>query len=175
MSLFYNCLFAGPAPDLHQLLNQLVDEQQNEASEAIEQDTSFCFFENNGAFSLYYIDDEYIDNEDADSKAMLLIYPHIKEEMYTLAFGDFKVESSWYIDTNHSQNMAIADEAFARLLRGVLKQYKGDFVTLFNGEQVILYRTGGRIYLSQGSDIAQEPLLSLLDLQAYELRAYDII
>jgi hypothetical protein len=169
MSLIYNCLFAGPAPDLHQLLNQLVDEQQNEVSDTTAEDTSFCFFENNGAFSLYYIDDEYIDNEDADSKAMLLIYPSTKTQTYTLAFGNFRAESSWYIDTNHSQNMILADEAFTRLLRGVLKQYEGDFVTLFNGEQVILHRRDGRVYLKQDSDIAHEPMVSLLGLQAYKI------
>lgn len=170
MSLIYNCLFTDPSPDLYQLLDQLVDEQLDEVPETIAGDNVFCFFENNGAFSLYHVDDE-----DADSKPILLIYPHTKTVTYNLAFGDFKAESSWYIDTNNSRDMARADEALARLLRGVLRQYEGDVVTLFNGEQVILYRTAGRVYLNQGSDIAHEPLVSLLGLPEYALSTYKVV
>jgi hypothetical protein len=71
--------------------------------------------------------------------------------------------------------MATANEALARLLRSTLKQYAGDLVSLFNGEQVILYRTGEHVYLNEYSDIAQEPMISLLDLKEYELRDYKIV
>lgn len=169
MSLIYDCLFVGPAPDLHQLLDQLIDEYLDEVPEDIAGDNVFCFFENNGTFSLYYVDDE-----DADSKAVLLIYPSGRAETYTLAFGDFEVQSSWHISFN-KLNIARANEALARLLRGVLKEYEGDFVSLFNGEQVILYRTGGRVYLNASSDIAQEPLITLLGLEEYQLKTYQIV
>jgi hypothetical protein len=95
--------------------------------------------------------------------------------IYELAFGEFKAESNWYIDTNNSKSMATADQALARLLRSALQQYVGDLVSLFNGEQIILYRMGERVYLNEYSDIAQEPMVSLLDLKEYELRAYKVV
>ena len=170
MSLTYDCLFAGPSPDLHVLLDQLVDEHLDETPENTAGDDVFCFFENNGSFSLYYVDDD-----DVDSKPMLLIYPSTRPQTYTLAFGEFHVASNWYIDTNHTRNMAKADEALARLLRLVLKQYAGDFACLFNGEQVMLHRAAGRVYLNSESDISEEPSLSLLQLPDYELKTYNTV
>ena len=165
MSLSYTCLFAGQSADLHLLLNYLIDEHLDEVPEDIAGDNVFCFFENNGSFSLYYVDDE-----DIDSKALLIIYPSLSRspETYTLAFGDFKVQSSWFIHFD-KRNISKADEALTRVLRGVLKQYEGDFVNLFNGGYIKLYRTGGHVYLNQRSSIGQEPLRSLLNLPEYTL------
>ena len=173
MSLTYKFLFAGPSPDLHPLLDQLVDEHLEETPDPITEDNYFYFYESDGNFHLYYNEDNELDAE--HRKPMLLIYPHTRPRTYTLAFGEFNVVSDWYIDTNNTRNMAKADEALARLLRGVLTHYEGDFVCLFNGERVILYRTGGRVYLNESSDIAQEPMVSLLGLKGYELRAYEIV
>lgn len=174
MSLTYNCLFAGPSPDLHRILDQLVDEHLDEILDPLTDDSYFYFYESNGNFYLYYNDESGSDKPE-ESKPILFIYPYTKTEIYELALGKFKAESSWYIDTNNSRGMAIADQALARLLHSVLKQYVGDLVSLFNGEQVILYRTGEHVYLNEYSDIAQEPMISLLDLKEYELRGYKIV
>jgi hypothetical protein len=174
MSLTYNCLFAGPSPDLHRILDQLVDEHLDEILDPLTDDSYFYFYEDDGNFYLYYNDESEPDKPE-ESKPVLLIYPHSKAVIYELAFGDFKAENNWYIDTNNSRSMATANEALARLLRSTLKQYAGDLVSLFNGEQVILYRTGEHVYLNEYSDIAQEPMISLLDLKEYELRDYKIV
>ncbi|TVT38972.1 hypothetical protein FNT36_14975 [Hymenobacter setariae] len=174
MSLTYNCLFAGPSPGLHQILDQLVDEHLDEILDPLTDDSYFYFYESNGNFYLCYNDESEPDKPE-ESKPILLIYPHSKTEMYELALGEFKAESSWYIDTNNSRGMAIADQALARLLHSVLKQYVGDLVSLFNGAQIILYRTGERVYLDKYSDIAQEPMISLLGLKEHELRDYKVV
>lgn len=174
MSLTYNCLFAGPSPDLHRILDQLVDEHLDEILDPLTDDSYFYFYEDDGNFYLYYNDESEPDKPE-ETKPVLLIYPHSKAVIYELALGEFKVESSWYIDTNNSRGMATANEALARLLRSALKQYVGDLVSLFNGEQVILYRTGEHVHLNEYSDIAQEPMISLLDLKEYELRDYKIV
>lgn len=171
MSLFYKCIFDGPSPDLHLLLDQLVDEHLEEAPEAVADVKYFYFYEIENNFYLTYNEDD----DDADIKPVLLIYPHTGPHIFTLAFGEFEAVSDWFIDTNNTQGMAKADEALARLLRGVLTHYEGDFVCLFNSEKVMLYRTGGRVYLDESSDIAHEPMLTLLDLKAYELRTYPIV
>lgn len=173
MSLTYNCLFTGPAPDLHQLLDQLVDEHLEEALDPITEDDYFYFYESDKTFYLYYNEDNEHDRPD-NRKSLLSIYPSNKSKIYNLSFGNFKVNSSWFIGFNKF-NIARANEALARLLRNVLNEYEGDFVSLFNGEQIILYREAGRVYLNQGSDIAQEPMVSLLGLKEYELRAYKIV
>lgn len=172
MSLMYNCWFAGPSPDLHQLLDQLVDEHLEE----VPGEKYFYFHETNGTFYLYYSgDDGYDEDEDKDEdESLLFIYPSSGSGKYTVSFGDFEMKSSWFLEFN-KRKMLKADEAFARLLRGALKQYAGDFVSLFNGEQVILYRTGGHVYLNASSNIAQEPMVSLLGLQEYELRTYKVV
>jgi hypothetical protein len=174
MSLTYNYLFAGPPPDLHQILDQLVDEHLDEILNPLTDDSYFYFYENNGNFYLYYNDESEPDKPE-ESKPVLLIYPHIKTEIYKLALGEFKAESNWYIDTNNSRGMATADQALARLLRSALKQYVGDVVSLFNDAQVILYRTGECVYLNEYIAIAQEPMVSLLDLKEYELRDYKVV
>ena len=173
MSLIYDCLFAGPSPDLHLLLDQLVDEHLEEAPEAVSEKKYFYFYELDGNFHLYYNEDDELKPE--YTKPLLLIYPSTRPHTYTLAFGEFHVVSNWYIDTNNTRNMAMADEALARLLRVVLRQYAGDFVYLFNGERVMLYRAAGRVYLNSESDLSQEPALSLLQLPGYELATYPVV
>lgn len=169
MSLGYNCWFASPSPDPQQLLDQVTNDYIDEIE--IADDKWFFFFESQGVFYFYYNErDDFYNKEDT---LLLTIYPasasHLKK--HTLPVGELEVRHCWYLVMGKS-NADKANEAYARLVRTILQNYAGDFATLFEGSYLHLCRLAGRVYINEGSGLAQEPLLSLLEVSAYEVGNY---
>jgi hypothetical protein len=159
----YNCRFAGPAPDLHQVLEQVEDEY---LYHMVSNDEKWLFSyqsDEDGNFYLYY--NEPDDFYKRETTLLLDINPaatfYVRKQQ--LPVGELDVRHCWHM-TMGKGNIDKANEAYARLLRTVLQHYTGDFATLADSGYLYLCRLGGRVYLNRFSGLASEPLLSLLDL-----------
>ena len=155
MALTYSCLFPNAAPNLEKVVEYvlantpwLVDEVEQEEK----------------AIHLLF-----------QNELILSITPIFSSGSRELVTGCYAYDTYWSIRYG-KLSTSEADEAYVIILSYLVENYNDNFLSLFNGEQIILYKESGHVYLNKlcGLWNSQE-LLSFFGAADYEFADYVVV
>ncbi|RZJ58260.1 MAG: hypothetical protein EOO55_01270 [Hymenobacter sp.] len=154
MSLFYQIVFPQDAPEAETFIQRQLVEWAVTFQLEKESPTQFIVLQ--------------------QAEVVLALIVTHESNYVELSFGEYAYTTDWYIELGKSDGLT-AMKFYVALLGSVITSYKGDFLSLFNGERVVAKRENGHLYLNTESSIWQKDSnLALLANQPYELATYPV-
>ena len=154
MSLFYQVVFPQDAPELEPLIYHLANEWGPTITVVRGAENQFFVLQNG---------------------EWLLDLTILSESDYLeLSFGEYHYRINWYIVLGKIDRIK-AQSFYLEIVRGIVTSFPNDFLSLFNGERVVLKREKGILYLNTESGVWEnQDNLSLLGKNTYTMATYPV-
>lgn len=154
MSLFYQLVFPQDTPELEPLVKQLANEWGPTVTVVRERDNELVVFK--------------------DGQILLAITILSESDYIELSFGEYHYQSNWYIVLGKEDSME-SKRFYLELTSKLVTSFPHDFLSLFNGERVVLKKEGGQLYLNTESGVWKKPeSLAVLGGQEYTFVSYPV-
>lgn len=97
-----------------------------------------------------------------------------ERDSFELSLGEYFFNTDWYIELGKADGL-ISMQFFVELLGRVITGHDGDFLSVFNGELVVVKRENRQIHLNTESSIWKKTKnLTILGNHSYDFVTYPI-
>lgn len=154
MALFYQIVFPQKSPNAKVLLQEQIAEWADGYQLEIESPNQFVVLRN--------------------GELVVSLTVTSEQDSFELSLGEYFFNTDWYIELGKADGL-IAMQFYVELLGRVITGHVGDFLSIFNGELVIVKRENSQIHLNTESSIWKKlENLTVLTSQPYDFVTYPV-
>ena len=154
MALFYQIVFPEESPSAEILLQEQIAEWADSYQLKNESPNRFVVLR--------------------DGELIVSITVSNERDFFDLALGEYFFNIDWYVEIGKADGLA-GMQFYVTLLGRVISGYGGDFLSVFNGELVVVKRDNTQIHLNTESSIWKKPRnLTILANHPYDFVTYSV-